>query len=684
MLNNIMLADQEFILSRYKTILKKNNILTVRDILFNFPSKYDDYTITPHSEITSLEQDRIVLEGSVSSKVNVAYLKSKMTTVTFSISIEKGNGETINVRCTIFNRAYLKDKLKFGTVVRVMGHFYQNFNNFTVNDLIICDEINRDIVPTYKVKDIALTKYLELIEVLYRKYKNKITETLPQWIIEKHNLLGIHDTIKALHFPNSMEQTNKAYYRVKYEELLRYQLSMKYLHLMREKTKSVDVINYDNELITKLINSLSYKLTIDQEKVIKEILNDLKSPYPMNRLLQGEVGSGKTIVAFTSILATCSAGYQAVLMCPTEILAKQHFDNITETLGQFECIKPLLLTGSTKEKTKKINQIMNNEVNVIIGTHAVFQKDVDYAKLGLVVADEEHRFGVKQRVLIKNKGLDVNYLKMSATPIPRTLAISAYGDTDFSVIKTMPENRQPVVTKFLSKKEKHIAVNHILEELKNGHQIYVVTPLIEESDNLDTANATEIFENMKDWFKGITEVGLVHGKLKPQEKEDVINKFLNKEIGILVATSVIEVGVNIPNATTIVIIGAERFGVATLHQLRGRVMRSSEVPYCFMIAEKSSEASDRRLKMVENTTDGFKLAEYDLIHRGPGEFFGEKQSGSMNFKYADIREDSDVLELANTDSEILINEEKLFIDNEYKTLYDIIKENYRLKTDVLD
>ena len=684
MLNNIMLADLDFILSRYKTILKKNNILTVRDILFNFPSKYDDYTITPHSEITSLEQDRIVLEGSVSSKVNVAYLKSKMTTVTFTINVEKDNGENINVRCTIFNRAFLKDKLKFGTVVRVMGHFYQNFNNFTVNDLIICDEINRDIVPTYKVKDIALTKYLELIEVLYRKYKSKINETLPQCVIEKHNLLGIHDTIKALHFPNSMEQTNKAYYRVKYEELLRYQLSMKYLHLMREKTKSVDVINYDNELITKLINSLSYKLTTDQEKVIKEILNDLKSPYPMNRLLQGEVGSGKTIVAFTSILATCSAGYQAVLMCPTEILAKQHFDNIAETLGQFECIKPLLLTGSTKEKTKKINQIMNNEVNVIIGTHAVFQKDVDYAKLGLVVADEEHRFGVKQRVLIKNKGLDVNYLKMSATPIPRTLAISAYGDTDFSVIKTMPENRQPVVTKFLSKKEKHIAVNHILEELKNGHQIYVVTPLIEESDNLDTANATEIFENMKDWFKGITEVGLVHGKLKPQEKEDVINKFLNKEIGILVATSVIEVGVNIPNATTIVIIGAERFGVATLHQLRGRVMRSSEVPYCFMIAEKSSEASDRRLKMVENTTDGFKLAEYDLIHRGPGEFFGEKQSGSMNFKYADIREDSDVLELANTDSEILINEEKLFIDNEYKTLYDIIKENYRLKTDVLD
>ncbi len=684
MLNKIMLADQDFILSRYKTILKKNNILSVRDILFHFPSKYDDYSVTPHSLITSVEQDHIVLEGSVSSKVSVVYLKSKMTTVTFTINVEKENHEVVNVRCTIFNRAYLKDKLKFGTVIRVMGHFYQNFNNFTVSDLIICDEINRDIVPTYKVKDIALVKYMELIEILYRRYKNKITESLPKCIIDKHNLLGIHEVFKSLHFPNSIEDTKEAYRRVKYEELLRYQLSMKYLHLMREKTKSVDVINYDKDLIEKLINGLSYKLTKDQVKVIEEILNDLKSPYPMNRLLQGEVGSGKTIVAFTSILATCSAGYQAVLMCPTEILAKQHFDSIMETLGSFDCVKPVLLTGSTKEKTKKINQITNNEVNVIIGTHAVFQKDVDYNKLGLVVADEEHRFGVRQRVLIKNKGLDVNYLKMSATPIPRTLAISAYGDTDFSVIKTMPENRQPVITKFLSKKEKPIAVKHILEELEKGHQIYVVTPLIEESENLDTANATEIYENMKDWFKGITEVGLVHGKLKPQEKEDVITKFLNKELGILVATSVIEVGVNIPNATTILIIGAERFGVATLHQLRGRVMRSSEVPYCFMIAEKSTEASDERLRMVENTTDGFKLAEYDLIHRGPGEFFGERQSGSMNFKFADIREDSDLLELANIDSEILIKDEKLFIDDEYKTLYDIIKENYRLKTDVLD
>ena len=683
MLDKIMLADEEYILSRYKTLLKKANILTVSDILYNFPSKYDDYTVTPHDKIVSLEQDHIVLEGTIASKANVSYLKSKMTSMVFTINIETKD-KNINIRCTIFNRAFLKDKLKLGTVVRVIGKFYQNFNNFTVADLIIVDEINRDIVPVYKVKDLAQVKYFELIETIYRKYKNKITETLPTEVIEKNSLMSLSDVVKKLHFPQSIEDAKEAYRRVKYEELLRYQLSMKYLHLMRETTKSIDVINYDEKLINQLVNSLEYELTKDQVKVIGEILKDLKSPYPMNRLLQGEVGSGKTIVAFASILATCSAGYQAVLMCPTEILAKQHFESITHILKDFDCVKPILLTGSSKDKESIVKRIVNHEATVIIGTHAVFQKDVDYSKLGLVVADEEHRFGVRQRVLIKNKGLDVNYLKMSATPIPRTLAISAYGDTDFSVIKTMPANRKQVITKFVENKNKKEVVTHMKEELAKGHQIYVVTPLIEESENLDTANATEIYENMKQYFEGLTEVGLVHGKLKTTEKDEVINKFLNKEIGILVATSVIEVGVNIPNATTIVILGAERFGVATLHQLRGRVMRSSEVPYCFLIPEKNTELSDKRLKMVEATTDGFALAEYDLKHRGPGEFFGEKQSGSMNFKYADIRSDSDLLDIANQDSEELIANPKLFTEKEYESLYDTIKQNYILKTEVID
>lgn len=683
-MKKINLADESYILTRYKTILKKLNITTVDDLFNAFPTRYDDYTLTPHNEIVSLEQDHIVLEGTVCSRVSVSYLKSKLTSVVFSINIES-NKNTINVRCTIFNRAFLKDKLKFGTVVRVMGHFYQNFNNFTVADLIICDEINRDIVPIYKVKEISQNKYLELVETVYRKYKNIIDETLPSYLINKRALISRRETIKKLHFPETMEEIEAAKYRIKYEELLRYQLSMKYLHYMRENS-SYERINYDEKVIEKLINSLSYELTADQKKVTKEILNDLKAPYLMNRLLQGEVGSGKTIVAFISILATCSANYQSVLMCPTEILAKQHFESIKDVLKDFSFIKPVLLVGSTKEKEKNeiYDKIRNNEVNVIIGTHAVFQKDVEYANLALVVADEEHRFGVQQRVLIKRKGLDVNYLKMSATPIPRTLAIAAYGDSDISIIKTMPASRKPVITKYVEAKDKKKVIDHMKEELKNGHQIYVVTPLIEESESIDTANALEIYDNMCKYFKGITEVGLVHGKLKTTEKDEVIEKFVNNEIGILVATSVIEVGVNIPNATTIVILGAERFGVATLHQLRGRVMRSSEIPYCFLLSDNPTEASDKRLKMVEETTDGFALAEYDLKHRGPGEFFGQKQSGSMNFKYADLRTDGELLELANDDSEEMISNKELFNNEEYESLLETAKENYKLKMESLD
>lgn len=683
-MKTINLADENYILSRYKTMLKKQGVNTVDDLLNAYPIRYEDYTLTPHQNIVSLDQDHIVLEGSVCSKVSVTYLKSKLTSVVFSINVES-NDKNINVRCTIFNRAFLKDKLKYGTVIRVTGHFYQNFNNFTVADLIICDEINRNIVPVYKIKDISQNKYLEIIEQVYRRYKNQIEETIPTYLLQKRNLTKRIETIKKLHFPESLDEIENAKYRIKYEELLRYQLSMKYLHYMREKTR-YEAINYQIEPIEKLIKSLDYELTTDQQKVIKEILNDLKSPYLMNRLLQGEVGSGKTIVAFISILATCSASYQAVLMCPTEILAKQHYESIKKVLKDFAFIKPVLLVGSTKEKEKNeiYDQIKKNEVNVIVGTHAVFQKDVDYFNLGLVVADEEHRFGVQQRVLIKNKGLDVNYLKMSATPIPRTLAIAAYGDSDISIIKTMPKFRKPVVTKYVESKDKKLVIDHMKEEIKNGHQIYVVAPLIEESESIDTANALEIFENMKHYFQGICEVGLVHGKLKSSEKDEVIERFINNEIGILVATSVIEVGVNIPNATTIVILGAERFGVATLHQLRGRVMRSNEIPYCFLLSDNPTETSIKRLKMVEATTDGFTLAEYDLKHRGPGEFFGQRQSGSMNFKYVDLRNDSDLLELVNEDSEEMINSQELFNNPEYAILLENVKENYRLKTEKLD
>lgn len=677
-MNYIPLEAEDYILARYRNAFKKQGIETVEDLLRDFPIRYENYHVSSIKD-AKLEEN-ICLEGSIQSKVTVTYLKAKLSALNFLFEVE---GKII--RATIFNRVYLKTKLDYGTVIRATGRFVKSLNNFTISDLILCDEIDREIVPLYKTKDISEAKYIEIMDKVVRRYGDKLNDDLPLDLIQKHNLVDINTLIKYLHQPKSMQEVEIARRRLKYEELLKYQVSMKYLHYMREHANNSPSIDYKMELLDELRKSLPYELTADQERAINDILKDLKATYCMNRLLQGEVGSGKTIVAIMAILACVSGGYQAAFMCPTEILSKQHFDTLSAILKPFK-LRIELLTGSTPAKQRKmiLEDLKTGVINIIIGTHALFQKDVEYDKLGIVIADEEHRFGVRQRVLIRNKGIDVNYLKMSATPIPRTLSISAYGDMDISIIKEMPKNRKPVVTKYIEAKDKRMVFNHIKEELKKGHQIYVVTPLINESESLDTANATEIYENFTKAFKEIATVGLIHGRLPGPEKEEIMQKFLDKEIDILVATSVIEVGVNVINATTILILGAERFGVATLHQLRGRVMRSSYEPFCFLIPEKVTEVSTKRLQMVEQTTDGFALAEYDLINRGPGEFFGEKQSGSMNFKYADLRCDNDLLLLANDDSEKVLNDGTLFNNPDYQSLFEVAKKNYLLKMEEID
>ena len=677
-MKTILLENEEYILARYRNALKKQGIETVEDLLKEYPSRYENFKVGSIKDAKIDEQ--IVLEGSIHSKVTVTYLKAKLSALNFLFEVE---GQII--RATIFNRTYLKTKLDYGTLIRATGKFVKTMNNFTISELIFCDEIDREIVPIYKNKDISESKYIEVVDKVQRKYIDLLDEEMPSKYLEKHNLIDIKTLTKYMHNPHSLEQIEEAKKRLKYEELLKYQISMKYLHHMREQTHNCPIIDYDESLLKKLENKLPYDLTNDQRKVINDILKDLKTSYSMNRLLQGEVGSGKTIVAIMAILAVVSGGYQAALMCPTEILSKQHYDTLCDMLGEFN-INIGLLTGSTTLKNKKqiIEDLKNGTIQVIVGTHALFQKGVEYEKLGIVIADEEHRFGVKQRVMIRNKGNEVNYLKMSATPIPRTLSISAYGDMDISVIKEMPKNRKPVKTFYVDNKDKKIVMKHMKEELKKKHQIYVVTPLINESEVLDTANATEIYQNMATYFKDKAVVGLIHGKLPSSEKEQVMKDFLDKKIDILVATSVIEVGVNVINATTIVILGAERFGVATLHQLRGRVMRSDAEPYCFLLAEKQTENSEKRLKMLEYTTDGFELAEYDLVNRGPGEFFGEKQSGSMNFKYADLRVDNEILLVANQDSEEIIASDDFYNNLEYQYLLSNAKHNYQLKQEELD
>ncbi len=674
---DILLEDEEYLLTRYKNIFKKQGILTVNDLLMEFPIRYENYSVSSIKEAKI--DENITLEASVASKVTTVYLKSKLSALNFIMDVE---GE--RVRATIFNRLFLKNKLDYGTVIRATGKFNKTMNNFTIADLILVDELDRTIIPIYKCKDISEAKYIEIMEKVIRRRKNLIRETLPQKYLSKYNLFPLDKTVTIMHNPNTYEELSEALRRLKYEELLKYNVSMKYLHHMRQITHNSPMIMPDVNVLKKLEDSLSYTLTQDQKKAVDEILSDLRAPYVMNRLLQGEVGSGKTIVAVMAIVACVSAHFQAALMCPTEILSNQHFETLSTLLKDFN-YNISLLTGSTSQKKRKeiLEDLASGKINIIIGTHALFQKDVEYKNLGIVIADEEHRFGVKQRVMIRNKGNDVNYLKMSATPIPRTLSISAYGDMDISIIKEMPKNRKKVITKFVLEEEKKEVVTHMLNEIKNGHQIYVVTPLINESESLDTANATEIYENMAKYFRGKATVGLIHGKMATNDKEQVMQDFLDKKIDILVATSVIEVGVNIINATTILILGAERFGVATLHQLRGRVMRSDSQPYCFLMSDHVTENSEKRLKMLEENSDGFQLAEYDLINRGPGEFFGEKQSGSMNFRFADLRYDTDILNDSNQDA-IEIVESPEFNTSEYKYLREIAVSNYERKMNEID
>ena len=677
MIMALLLEDCDFLLTRYKNIFKKNGILTVNDLLMEFPIRYSNYEVKSIAE-AKLDEN-ITLEASVASKVTTVYLKTKLSALNFLMDVE---GKKIHA--TIFNRTYLKNKLDYGTVIRVSGKFNKSLANFTVADLILVDEIDRTIIPIYKCKDIGEAKYIEIVEKALHRYKSLIKETMPQKYLDKYKLYSLAKTVQTMHNPSSMAELDEAMRRLKYEELLKYNVSMKYLHHMREATHNSPQIEPNYDLLNKLKASLSYDLTSDQQRAINDIIKDLKAPYVMNRLLQGEVGSGKTIVAIMAIMAVVSAGFQAALMCPTEILSNQHYETLALVLKDFN-LNIALLTGSTPQKHRKeiLEDLANGKINIIIGTHALFQKDVEYKNLGIVIADEEHRFGVKQRVLIRNKGEDVNYLKMSATPIPRTLSISAYGDMDISIIKEMPKNRKKVKTKYVSQDEKKMVVKHMLDEIKNGHQIYVVTPLINESENLDNASATEIYENMSRYFNGKATVGLIHGRLATQEKEQVMQDFLDKKIDILVATSVIEVGVNVINATTILILGAERFGVATLHQLRGRVMRSDSEPFCFLMSDHPSEASEKRLKMLEENADGFMLAEYDLINRGPGEFFGEKQSGSMNFAYADLRYDTELLNDATIDATEIV-ESAAFATDEYKVLRDVAVENYKRKLNEID
>lgn len=676
-LKEIMLSDLNYITAKHTTALKKSNIETVEDLLFNFPNKFDDYTITSYEEAQS--DVNVTLAGVIQSKPTVVNAKTKLSIMTFFVEVDH-----VKIKVTIFNRHFLRSKISYGEYIRLTGKFKADKKNFVASEIHF-DEFSNSINPVFNIKGITDEKLLELKEKVFYDYEYLIEETLPNEILKKHNLIGLKDAIRYINIPEDMDEVKRAIERIKFEELFIYELKIKYLLYMRKHHPQGVSINYDLDKINEFKKTLPFSLTPDQESSLQSILYDLKAPYKMNRLLQGEVGSGKTIVAALSLYAAITAGYQGAIMVPTEVLANQHFATFKELFAKSNVRVEMLSSSIAAANRKQIlDDLKNNKINILIGTHSLFQKDVEFHKLGLVITDEEHRFGVRQRVSIVGKGYLIDHLKMSATPIPRTLAISVLGESDISIIKTLPGNKKEAITKFVSYNERLDVLEHMRKELDEGHQIYVITPMIEESDSIDLNNANEVYEKMVRYFDGVCKVGLIHSKLKTTEKEEVMNAFSKNEIQILVSTSVIEVGVNVVNATTIVILDADRFGIAQLHQMRGRVRRSDNQAYCFLVSDTRTQSSIDRLRLVEANSDGFVLAEEDLLIRGHGDFFGEKQTGVVTFKMADLVTDRELLEIVNEEANLSIETENLFNKEDYKYILNVVDENYRNNKDMLD
>ncbi len=675
------LSEVSYLTVKQVAQFKKNGINTVIDLLYNFPSKFDDYTIVEYDDVTDVNKV-VTVAGFVESKATVMNLKTSLTMMTFFADID-GN----STKVTIFNRQFLKTKIHYGKYVRLTGKFDEKKKRFTASEIAF-DEFDSAINPVFNLKGFDDKKVLELKERIYDDYQDEIIDELPNYIKNKYNLINLKDAIRNINIPEEMKDTVGAIRRIKFEELFRYQLKVRYMFYKRRHSPEGVVIKYNKDKVNKFIENLPFKLTVDQDKAVNDILTDMASTYKMNRLLQGEVGSGKTIVAAIGLYAAVTGGYQGAIMVPTEVLSFQHFQTFSDLFNNIcpEKINVALLTSSCtpKQKADILTGLKDGSINIVVGTHSLIQKDVEFNKLGLVVTDEEHRFGVKQRVSMVGKGYLIDHLKMSATPIPRTLAISLLGESDISIIKTLPGNRKEVITKYLPFEDKDKIISHIKEQLNLGHQVYIITPMIETSEVMDLENAKTIYEDCVKTFKGICNVGLIHGKLKTEEKEEVMKKFYDNDIQILVATSVIEVGVNVINATTIVVLDADRFGIAQLHQMRGRVRRSDEQAYCFLVSDSEVESSIKRLKLVEETNDGFALAEEDLLIRGPGEIFGEKQTGTQMFKMADIVVDNAILEEANNCANEIIDNQELFNNPEYKELLDMAEANYQEKKEIIE
>lgn len=661
--------------------LAELEIFTVEDLLEHFPYRYEDYRLRNLSDVKHGE--RITIEGKIAGEPVVRYYGRKRS----RLSVRLLTGERFLVQAVFFNQPYLKNRLALNEVITVTGKWDQYRRTVTVSECKFGRRQEaKELEPVYHVRgDLTVRGIRKFIGASLKQFWNEIEETLPPAILARYKLLNRRDAYRAIHFPANQEEIKQARRRLVYEEFLHFQLKLQGLRkFSRENSRGI-VHQYNVAELKKFILSLPFSLTDAQKRVVNEILRDMKSPYRMNRLLQGDVGSGKTVVAAIVLFAAVSAGFQGALMVPTEILAEQHAQSLSELFSPF-AVNCELLTSSIKGKKRKelLDRLQKGEIHVLVGTHALIQDEVNFHRLGLVITDEQHRFGVEQRRILREKGENPDVLFMTATPIPRTLAITVFGEMDVSVIDELPAGRKQVQTYWVKDEMLDRVLAFMEKELQKGRQAYVICPLIEESDKLDVQNAIDVHAALVHYFQNRYKIGLMHGRLPPEEKEAVMRAFSNNEVQVLVSTTVVEVGVNVPNATLMVIYDAERFGLAQLHQLRGRVGRGSEQSYCILLANPKTEIGKERMKIMTETNNGFLLSEKDLELRGPGDFFGTKQSGVPEFKLGDPVHDYKILETARRDAAILIDAPVFWHGEQYMTLRNVLEKSDVLKGEKLD
>ena len=655
---NSKISDIKKVGPAYLKKLHKLNIKTIQDLFFHFPYRYEDF-----SQILSIDQLKENKKATIQAEIiDIKNIRLFHRNMTLTEALVKDNTGTIKV--VWFNQPYLTETLKKGILINLSGKL-----TFSKKTLCLSNPVHEiakqntvhtgRLVSVYHETEGLSSRYIRYIIKPILDLTDQINDFLPKEIKDKFQLLDLNKAIKQIHFPDNLLFAQRARQRLSFDELFLIQLTTLRQKQKLTKEKAIS-IPFNQKLIKTFVKNLPFKLTNDQRLAAWEIFQDLSKNKPMNRLLDGDVGSGKTIVALMATLEVAKADYQIAIMAPTEILARQHFESFNQILKKHK-LKIDLLIGSTKNKAQLKKEIFKGKIDIVIGTHALIQESLKFKNLALTIIDEQHRFGVVQRAALQKRVYNIedglptipHLLSMTATPIPRTLALTIYGDLDISIIKELPKGRQKIITQLIAPNDRKKSYNFITEQIKNKKQVFVICPLIDESEKLEVKSVTQEYEKLsKEIFPQFT-IAMLHGKLKPKEKEQIMNDFKNKKIDILVSTSVIEVGVDIPNATVMIIEGADRFGLAQLHQFRGRIGRGKDQSYCFLFTDSLAKTTHQRLKAIISAKDGFELAEKDLKLRGPGNFIGTRQWGLPDLVMASL-DDLDLIKKSRQAASMII------------------------------